>query len=164
MSSFAIAKIVKPQGIKGEVKAMPLTNVLAVFDNLKSVSIEGKVYGIKRISFRQGFLYITLNGVITRNQAEELRNKQLYVDKSQLEDAKGDYEFLLDDLIGMVLYDTNGDMVGQIMDVENYGATDNFIIEFDGRSYQVPFLKQVFLIQEDGSLLVDREKYEEVKV
>lgn len=158
-----IAKIVKPQGIKGEVKAMPLTNVLAVFDNLKSVSIEGKDYEIMRISFRQGFLYITFNGVNTRNDAETLRNKQLKVDKSLLEDKKDDYEFLIDDLIGMVLYDTDGNLVGQIVDVENYGATDNFIIEYDGRTYQAPFLKNVFLKQGD-TLVVDRSKYEEVKI
>jgi len=158
-----IAKIVKPQGIKGEVKAMPLTNVLAVFDNLKSVSIEGKDYEIMRISFRQGFLYITFNGVNTRNDAETLRNKQLKVDKSLLEDKKDDYEFLIDDLIGVVLYDTDGNLVGQIVDVENYGATDNFIIEYDGRTYQAPFLKNVFLKQGD-TLVVDRSKYEEVKI
>ncbi len=158
-----IAKIVKPQGIKGEVKAMPLTNVLAVFDNLKSVSIEGKDYEIMRISFRQGFLYITFNGVNTRNDAETLRNKQLKVDKSLLEDKKDDYEFLIDDLIGMVLYDTDGGLVGQIVDVENYGATDNFVIESEGRTYQAPFLKEVFLVK-DGTLVVDREKFEEVKV
>lgn len=158
-----IAKIVKPQGIKGEVKAMPLTNVLAVFDNLKSVSIEGKEYEIVRISFRQGFLYITLNGVTTRNDAENLRNKQLKIDKSLLEESKDDYEFLIDDLIGMVLYDTDGNLVGQIVDVENYGATDNFIIESEGHVAQAPFLKEVFLKQ-DGTLVVDRKKFEEVKI
>lgn len=142
---------------------MPLTNVLAVFDNLKSVSIEGKEYEILRISFRQGFLYITFAGITTRNDAETLRNKQLKVDKSLLEEKKDDYEFLIDDLIGVVLYDTDGNLVGQIVDVENYGATDNFIIEFDGRSYQVPFLKHVFLKQGD-TLVVDRSKYEEVKI
>ena len=80
-----------------------------------------------------------------------------------LEEKKDDYEFLLDDLIGMVLYDTNGELVGQILDVENYGATDNFIIESEGRTVQAPFLKDVFLKQGD-TLVVDREKFEEVKV
>ncbi len=142
---------------------MPLTNVLAVFDNLKEVSIEGKDYEIMRISFRQGFLYITLKGINTRNEAEALRNKQLKIEKELLEEKKDDYEFLLDDLIGMVLYDTNGELVGQILDVENYGATDNFIIESEGRTVQAPFLKDVFLKQGD-TLVVDREKFEEVKV
>ena len=158
-----IAKIVKPQGIKGEVKAVPLTNVLAVFDKLQSVFIDGKEYIIKRLVFRQDFLYILFEGVLTRNQAEELRGKQLMVAKEELEKATGDYEFLLDDLIGSVLYDTKGQLVGQIVDVENYGATDNFIIEVEGRLVQVPFLKEVFLLSDNG-LVVDREKFEEVKV
>ena len=135
---------------------MPLTNVLAVFDNLKNVSIEGKAYAINRISFRQGFLYISFLGVSSRNDAETLRNKELKVDKSLLEEKKDDYEFLLDDLIGMVLYDTDGNLVGQIVDVENYGATDNFVIESEGRICQAPFLKSVFLKSLIFSLLPDR--------
>ena len=158
-----IAKIVKPQGIKGEVKAMPLTNVLAVFDKVKTCEIDGKTYNITRLNFRQGFLYITFEGLTNRNDAERLRGKNICVEKSLLEEAKGDYEFLLDDLIGMVLYDTEGKLVGQIVDVENYGATDNFIIEFEGRTMQAPFLKEVFLLDGD-TLVVDRKKFDEVKV
>lgn len=158
-----IAKIVKPQGIRGEVKAMPLTNVLAVFDNLQNVFIDGKDVKINKLSFRQGFLYIMLDGVDSRTKAELLRNKQLFVSKQLLQECKGDYEFLLDDLIGMVLYDTEGNLVGEIVDIENYGATDNFIIDFQNRRYQVPFLKDVFLVK-NGTLVVDRKKYEEVKV
>lgn len=163
MKNLEIALIVKPQGIRGEVKARPLTNLLAVFDNLKSVSIEGKEYGIKRISFRQGFVYAMLEGVETRNDAELLRGKKMMIDKSLLEDKTEEHEILVDDLIGMVLYDTDGNLVGQIVDIENYGATDNFIIEIDQRKYQVPFLKEVFLLR-DGKLVVDREKFEEVKI
>lgn len=158
-----VAKIVKPQGIKGEVKAMPITNVLAVFDNLKKAFIDGEEVAIKRITLRQGFLYIMFDGVADRNQAELLRGKIISLPKEALEKAKGDYEFLLDDLIGMVLYDTDGNLVGQILDVENYGATDNFVIEHGGRTVQVPFLKDVFLLQE-GKLVVDKKKFDEVKV
>lgn len=160
---LTIAKIVKPQGIKGEVKAMPLTNVLAVFKLIKSCYIDGKEYKILRLNFRQNFLYITLDGITTRNDAETLRGKSVSIEKELLEKAKGDYEFLLDDLIGMVLYDTDGNLVGQIVDVENYGATDNFIIEHDGRTIQVPFLKEVFLIDGD-KLVVDKKKFDEVAI
>ena len=53
-----IAKILKPQGIKGEVKAQAYTNVEKVFDVMTECLVGDKKMHIKHISFRQGFLYI----------------------------------------------------------------------------------------------------------
>ncbi len=157
-----VAKIVKPQGIKGEVKAQPLTNLLAVFDGLKSCVIDGVERKIKSISFRQGFLYLCIEGVTDRNGAEELRNKFISIDKSLLEDVAGD-EFLIDDLIGMVLYDLDGNLVGQIEDVVDYGAGDVFIIESEGRTIEAPYVEAAF-IRKGNTLVVDRARFDEVAI
>ncbi len=158
-----IAKILKPQGIKGEVKAQPLTNVLAVFENLKKIQVEDKEMKIEKISLRQDFLYIKFAGISDRNAAELLRNKRLFVDKALLEEKLEEDEILVDDLIGTVLYDTDGKLVGQVVDVENYGATYNFIIEQNGRTVQTPFVVGVFEKQGD-TLVVNRKKFDEVSV
>lgn len=157
-----IAKILKPQGIKGEVKAQPSTNILAVFKSVQNVRIGVKDYQIERLSLRQGFLYIKFKGIDTRNQAEELRNCSIEIDKNLLVEIKGN-EFLIDDLIGMVLYSTKGELVGQIVDVVNYGSCDIFIIEHNGRQYQAPYVEDVF-IKEGDKLVVDSEKFKEVVI
>ena len=156
-----IAQILKPQGIKGEVKALPLTNVLAVFNSLKNCYIDGKNMKIDHISLRQGYLYIKFNEITTRNDAENYRNKLLKIDKQILEDIKNDEDWLVDDLIGLVLYDDKGDMFGQIVEVTNYGATDIFVIEKDGHNVEIPYIDGVFF-EKDGKLTVDSEKVKEV--
>ena len=158
-----IAKIVKPQGIKGEVKALPLTNVLAVFKSLKNAFVGEKEMEIEKISLRQGFLYIKFKNIDTRNDAETLRNFMIKIDKTLLEENKADDEFLVDDLIGMVLYDRQGNFVGQIMDVENFGSCDIFVIENEGRSYQAPYVDDVF-IKDGDKLVVDSEKLKEIMI
>ena len=163
MSQIEIAKILKPQGIKGEVKALALTNLLAVFKNLKSCLIGGEIFEISHISIRQGFLYIKFKGVETRNQAEELRNQIITMDKSLLAKEKADDEFFVEDLIGMLLYNEQGNYVGQILDVVNYGASDVFVIEKDGRRMEVPYLDQVFIAR-NGTLVVNQQKFDEVCV
>lgn len=156
-----IAKILKPQGIKGEVKALPLTNVLAVFDNIEICRVGNREMKIEHISLRQGFLYIKFEGVNTRNDAELYRNQDILVEKSFVEDLKDEDEFLIDDLIGMVIYDDHGDMVGQIVDIENYGACDIFVLEKEDREFEVPFVEDVFY--REGELLkARRAKLEEV--
>ena len=160
--AIEIAKIVKPQGIKGEVKARPLTNVLSVFKGLKTASVDGVERKIKSISLRQGFIYVLFEGVTTRNDAENLRNKTICIPKDILESVKGE-DFLIDDLIGMTLYDLDGNYVGQIVDVENYGAGDILIIESEGRDLEVPYLKKVFITKGD-KLVVDRKAFDEVAI
>lgn len=158
-----IAQIVKPQGIKGEVKALPLTNVVEIFDVLKECLVGNKMMHIKHISLRQGFLYIKFDEINSRNDAELYRNLTLKVEKSLLEEMTGEDEFLVDDLIGAILYDTKGNMVGQIMEILNYGASDIFVVEKEGRSYSIPYVDEIFSV-ENGMLVVDADKLEEVMV
>ena len=73
----SIATILKAQGIKGEVK------MASLFDNafllsLKTVFIDDKTYQVKKIRSDGKFLYVLLDGVNDRNQAEELRGKMVF--------------------------------------------------------------------------------------
>lgn len=158
-----IAKILKPQGIKGEVKALPSTNVLAVFKYFKSAVVGEKELEIESISLRQDFLYIKFKGINTRNDAENLRDKSIKIDKQLLEEAKEQDDFLVDDLIGMVIYDDKGDLVGQILDIINYGSCDIFVLEREGRRYQAPYVEDVFY-RDGDKLVADSEKIKEVLV
>lgn len=158
-----IAKIVKPQGIKGEVKALPSTNVVGVFDVLTECLVGNKVMQIEHISFRQGFLYVKFKDINTRNDAENLRNQIIKIEKSLLEEMKGEDEFLVDDLIGMLIYDEKGELVGQIVDILNYGASDIIILEKEGHSYEVPYVEEVFK-PVNGTLVADSQKLLEVMI
>lgn len=158
-----IAKILKPQGIKGEVKAQPLTNLLAVFNNIKSCFVGTNVLSVEKVSIRQGFLYIKFKEITTRNLAENLRNLSIKIEKTLLDEAKSEEDFLIEDLIGMLLYDFDGNYVGQIVDVESYGSVDNLIIEKDGRQIQAPFIESVF-IKDGDRLKVDKNRFDEVAI
>ena len=68
---------------------------------------------------------------------------------------------MVDDLIGMALYDDQNNFVGQIMAVENYGATDILVLEKEGRTVDVPFLNEVFM-QKGDKIVVNSEKFKEV--
>lgn len=142
---------------------MPLTNVLAVFNLLKSCQVGGEEMQIEHLSIRQGFVYIKFKSINTRNDAEKYRNKTIKIEKSLLEETKEEDDFLVDDLIGMLLYDDKGEYVGQIVDILNYGATDIFVIEKEERQYEVPYVKDVFVSKGD-KLIVDSEKLKEVLI
>ena len=163
MDKLLVAKISKPQGIKGELKCQVLTDVLALFNGkVQDFFVDGKEMLAERISLRQGDLYIKFRGIETRNDAELYRDKMISVPKEILEDFLED-DFLVGDLIGKVLYDENGEKVGQIVDYEDYGASGILTILENGHQYEIP-LAGGFFIKSGKDLIVKREEYNDNKI
>ena len=158
-----IARILKPQGIKGEVKAELLTDVVSIFDVLTECLVGNKNMKISHVSIRQGFLYIKFSEIATRNDAELYRNQILKCPKALLEEMKDEDAMLVDDLIGTILYDDQGNMVGQIVEILNYGASDIFVVEKEGRTYDIPYDEDIFWYK-NNQLVVDSKRLEEVMV
>ncbi len=85
-----------------------------------------------------GGLGARLTGVATKEQADDLRGVNLYVDKKKLPKLPDD-EFYHADLIGLCAFDTGGVELGRIHAVHNHGAGD--LLEITG-----PTLKTALLL------------------
>ena len=127
-----IAEILKPQGIKGELKALPLTNVVEVFSSLKECLVGNRTMQIERSSFRQGFLYIKFKGLNNRNDAELERGKIIKIERHLLEQAKEEDEFFVDednkvgiDCNVVVTYGQNVVTAASAVQVAVYNAVDS---------------------------------------
>ena len=156
-----VAKILKPQGLKGELKCELLTDVLAVFIKSKTIHLENKEYNIVKASVRQGYLYITLDGINDRNAAEKVRNKNLNVPKEVIDNYTGG-ALLIDDLIGMNLYDESGEFVGQVVDYDAYSSTGFVTVLQDNHDYQMPFIEEIFVVK-GKNVTVIREAFDRYK-
>ncbi len=139
-----IGKILKPQGIRGEVKVKPLTDDIARFSALKSVEIGEKAYRVGNVRYSGADVFVKLVGVDDRNSAELLRDKFISIDRAAAV-ALDDGEFFIADLVGVTLCtDSDGEKkrVGKIVDVSSFGAADVFTVECDdGRSMSFAFVK-----------------------
>ena len=110
-----IGEIVKPQGVRGEVKLRPITSDVSRFEGLENAFFKrGESYvpvkfTVNRISPEGVFL--TVEGVNDRNAAEKLRGKFLYVDRAHSLELTED-ETLICDLVGLKGVDDEGAEVG----------------------------------------------------
>ena len=78
MARLVIGEVLKPQGIRGEIKIKTYTDDNAAVKNFRRVFIGGEEY--KVLSFRtgeSGFAFLGLRGVPDRNAAELLRGKEV---------------------------------------------------------------------------------------
>ncbi len=157
-----LGKVIKPQGIKGELKVLPLTSA-DFFKSIELVKINGTECKIQSASVREGFVYLKLDICDDRNKAETLRDAVITAPKEALPDlAEG--QFYYDDLIGCQVYLDNGEFVGEVTDIENYGNADIFDITKDFSTTLCPYIKDVFTSIDIHSkkIIANTKRYKEV--
>ena len=160
---LAIAKITKPHGIKGEVRVSVLLDNPELFCRVKSAYLEDiKV----KISARKGGegAIAKIENVLTRDDAELLRGKTLYVDRADADRLK-ENEYFVDDLVGLNFY--AGDrLIGRITEIYKGGKTAD-VIEIDGeKGVMIPYLKRLNAVVSlaERKMTVDQAVFEEVAV
>ena len=141
MQKFYLGKVIKPQGVKGELKLKPNVNDNQMVKNITAVYFNdsNNPIKVKNIVYRLGYVYLMIEGLVDRNNAENYRNYKVYVDKDEIS-TKED-EFLIDDLEGLDVFDEENQFVGTVLSFENYGANDIVTILEGKREYSVAFLK-----------------------
>ncbi|MBE7087531.1 MAG: 16S rRNA processing protein RimM [Clostridiales bacterium] len=139
-----IGVIVKPQGIKGEVKVIPLTDDPNRFKKLKEVYIDGEKRKVLSAKVGVDSIILAISGIADRNEAEIFRGKYLSVDRQNaVELEKGRY-FIVD-ILGCTIFTDNGLAVGEVIDVTS-ARTDIFTVKcIDGRVMRFPFLKDLIV-------------------
>ena len=158
-----VGQIVKPQGIKGEVKVIPLTDDVARFLKLKTVYIDGVITKVGGAKITTDSIILSLIGVSDRNTAELLRGKFLCVERDT--SILKEDSYFVSDLENSLLFDENGNKIGKIISVTS-AKTDYLTVHtIDGRTMRFPFLKRVIkeFDAESKKLIVLREKLSEIE-
>lgn len=153
-----IGQIVKPQGVRGEVKVLPLTDDPARFCDLETIYLDEKGERSAKVlsaRVREGFAYVALEGVPDRDAAERLRNRALYVDRAHAAPLP-EGRYYISDLIGMAVEDETGAALGQLADVLQAGGNDVYEVE-GARTFRFPALKRVLMSVdvEGGKMVLD---------
>ena len=163
IKTLKIGKIVKPQGVNGEVKVYPYVDEIAPFTELKSVFLDGKNVKIAGARVSGSDVFISFEGVKDRNVAETLRGKELSLSMDEARVFASDGYFILE-LIGLDVC-VGDNIVGKIKEVLKNGAADVFVVDGE-RPFMIPFLKKLTLsVDIDGGKIVFDEKvFKEVVV
>ena len=166
-----IGEVLKPQGVRGQVKVRPDTDDPARFLALDTVYLkQGDAYVPCAIADTEartdGFVYCTLNGADSRDAAEKQRGWMLYVDRAHAVQLEAG-QYFISDLIDCRVEDRKGNLLGHIRDVLQPGANDVYEIKMsDGRAMYLPVLPFVILEVrvEEGIVVVDENRLPEVAV
>ena len=140
-----VGKIIKPYGIKGEVKFKPYNenSDLLIQDSIvwlkqeNNQSLDFKFFKISSINYNSLFPTIQFNEINDRDKALEFRDYIVYVSRSIFPKDKNEIYFV--DFIGCNIYDNNKSFIGIVKDIVHFkGNNHNMIIQNESKEFMIP--------------------------
>ena len=143
---LSIAKILNFHGIKGEAKLGFSKGREKQIEALKKVFVkkDEKYFelNVSSVRFHKHFAIVKFKEFKTVNDVEEYKGCDLYLSKELVEECLEEDEFLINDLIGMDVYDEDGSCIGKVISVGENAANDLLSVkDANGKEHLVPFVK-----------------------
>ena len=165
MERLTIAEVLKPQGIRGELKIKTFTDYPEDIKTFKTVYIDDTPYKI--LSYRvgtDGFAYIGLRGIPDRNTAELFRGKLLLGERDDAP-ALNEGQYYIVDIIGLSCETDDGEMLGVVTDVSLL-SSDIYTIEKAGKKILFPAVKGVVkkVDLDAKKMILDKQIFDELAV
>ncbi len=163
-NEFTIGTVLRPRGLKGEVKLALYTSDSTRYRALKTVKVGGEILKIEKISPEGEFAYVKFFGTDSVEDAEKFRSKSVTVSRSDLPKPK-EGEHYIADLIGIDVF-VGSEYLGELVDILQYGSADVYVIKTGSAEVSVPALKELVkdVDLEKGVISLDRYVFDRVSV
>lgn len=142
----AIARVVKPRALKGEVIAEILTDFPERFEGLEAVTAiassgDRRELTIEEHWFQSGRIVLKFAEINSIEEAEELRNVEICVPESeavQLDDG----EYFDWELAGCRVETLDGQQIGRVRELMRTGGTELLVVDGE-KEYLIPFAEAI---------------------
>lgn len=164
MDQIQIAKILRPHGVKGGVKvSVSIPDI--PFSTFKNIYLgKNKIPSkITKVMPLNGFYSIMIDVIKTCDEAEKYRNQPIYVNRDEYEVFKD--QIFMSEYIGLEVYSKEDDLIGVVVDVDNFGSADVISINCNGSTYMVPFIEDtLYLDKANRKFIIDYNRFLEIRV
>lgn len=142
---LVIGQVLKPHGVRGEVRVNPLTELPERFNWLDVVYLGEKnpqPVGVEAVRFHKNLILLKLAGYDDREATETLRGVWLQVPENEaipLEEG----EYYLYQLIDLAVFTEEGQHLGVLVDVIETGANNVFVVKGEQGEQLLPDIAEV---------------------
>lgn len=154
-----VAKIVGAHGVKGHVKIRSFTAKALDFLSYGPLyTSNSQTLACHVVRFApNGVIIASIEGVTTRTQAEALIGQELHVPREAMP-ALEEGEYYYNELIGLAVVDAQGQALGRVRFVGNFGGGDFLEIQLNaGKVGTIPFTQDAVphVDQERGHITIN---------
>ena len=157
MEKVQVGIITKPQALKGEFRVKPTILNLKQFKKFEYVTVNNHDYKVEKATLRDTFAILKLEGIDSCEEAESLRNMEVFAEM----EIDTDDSF---DLVGFEVI-VDGNVIGKISEINNYGSKDIISIVSD-RPCMLPIIDNLIISTDENNqtITLDREIFDQVVV
>jgi 16S rRNA processing protein RimM len=152
-----VGVIAAAHGIRGEVKLRSFTaRPEAIAGYAPLVTAAGRTLTIRKLRPQKDGFIATIGGVADRDAAEALKGAELFVPRERLPEPEAG-EVYLGDLVGLPVALKDGTPFGEVVGIQNYGASDLIDVKVPGRkdTLLIPFAASYIVAVEGDRLRID---------
>ena len=149
-----LAAVAGAHGIKGEVRLKLFADSAGSLERHSSLIVGGLARRLLSVRPAGKGAVARFEGIADRTAAEGLRGSLVEVERDSLPPlAEGEYYHV--DLVGLPCVDRDGNALGTVAAVENFGAGDLLdVADLDGRRSLIPFRPGIADLA-DGRVVLD---------
>ena len=139
-----VGRVAGAFGVKGELRITSFTEDPMALVRYRVLLREDGSHGLTLSGGRpvKGGLVARADEVPTREAAEALRGLRLHLARETLPPPEDEDEFYLADLIGLSVETAQGELLGRVKSVQDFGAGDLLEVQpAQGASWWLPFTK-----------------------
>ena len=138
---ICVGKITKPIGLNGHVGMIFYTQSSDFFKKHKILNLidsrEIKLTGFVKLDGNK--VKVKIDGINSRNDAEILRNQEVFVLRHELEQILED-EYYIEDLVNVKVFNCNNEYIGEVTAIFDHGAGSFLDIKTStGKIGTIPF-------------------------
>ena len=144
---ITIGKVLKPFGLKGEMKIEALTDFPERFKKLDHVVLmsskgEEVTCQVTSVRYANGVPFLTFSGYDTPEKSKTLNGWLVKIPREEAVSLPdGSYYWF--ELIGMEVFSEQGEKLGTISDIFETGSNDVYVIKRNGKEVYIPATLEV---------------------
>lgn len=135
-------KIVNTHGVKGELRILPWVDSAEFLGQFPNLYIDGKPLRLLSGRPHKSFLIARLEGVDDINGAMALKNKTVFIDRTEAKLPEG--HFFIADIMGALVLTEDGQELGKLTDVIEAPASNIYVVT-GAREILIPAVPQFIL-------------------
>jgi 16S rRNA processing protein RimM len=147
--AVTIGKILKPVGLRGELRVLPLTDFPERFKAQDAVTVitkEGHTLSCRIQNARRAhpFVYLTFHEYDSCDAVEFFRDGAIQIPETERMPLP-DGSFYRDQIEGLTVYQEDGRILGQVSSIFETGSNDVYVVREreQGKEYLIPALASI---------------------
>ena len=141
---ISIGKIINFHGILGEAK-VGYSDPKRI-ENAKKVIVKNIPLNIEKIRFHKNFAIVKFKEISDINELLNFKGENIYLAKEEVKNQLEEEEYLIDDLVGLNVFDDKDDFIGIVDSIAKSTGNDILSIKKKKKKYGnilVPFVKEL---------------------